>query len=439
MSVLYKALARASKAHETLRPEPAPTPRLPFTTARPPRRRKLRLLLLALAGSGAIAVAVFLLFGDRLLSDLDQVTVAAPKMPGPRKLPAMAQRSPAELPPAAVVPAPIPSPSPEAGRPQAPEAVPPTAPGPVAITPALPSPPEPLPAPVTPPVAVAAPSLPVSPPPSAPAAPAPSSAGPAVAAAPAAAKPASKPRIVQAEEDLPAILDRLRRERTAPAMAQAVTIDRRTATADLTGRDGVSSIAVSVTAAPSHEDVDTAYDMLMHGQYEGALGLYEKSLRIAPKSVPALLGKATAQHKLRRYIDARDSYRRVLAIDPNNREALTNMTALVAEQAPEQALAELRGLQKTYPSFSPISAQIASIEARRDNVAAAIAALDGAIAQSPDNGLYRLNLAVLQDRAGMRDEAAASYRLAIDLLGTASSLPVPMDQIRQRLRYLQGR
>jgi Flp pilus assembly protein TadD len=429
MSVLYKALARASKARETLRPEPVPTPRLPFTTARPPRRHRLRLLVLVLAGSSVIALGVFLWFGGPLLSDLDQVTVAAPKTPGPRKLPAMAQHPAAEVPSA------------PAGTPQQ-STAPDSAPVQTVIAPpsppASPAPLLPSPEPAPPPVAVVVPMAPALPAVTPPAAVSPAQ-GPAVVAAPATGKLASKPRMVQAEEDLPSILDRIRRERTAPAMAQAVTVDRRTATADLTGRDGVSSIAVSVTAAPNHEDVNTAYDMLMHGQYEGALGLYEKVLKTAPKSVPAWLGKGTAEHKLRRTIAARDSYRKVLAIDPDNREALTNMTAIVADQAPDQALAELRGLQKSYPSFSPIPAQIASIEARQDNVAGAISALNAAIAQSPDNGLYRLNLAVLQDRAGMRDEAAASYRLAIDMLGAASGLPVPLDQIRQRLRYLQGR
>ena len=36
-------------------------------------------------------------------------------------------------------------------------------------------------------------------------------------------------------------------------------------------------------------------------------------------------------------------------------------------------------------------------------------------------------------------EAAISYGKAIDMLATEDSLPVPLDQIRQRLKYLQGR
>ncbi|PKU26511.1 tetratricopeptide repeat protein [Telmatospirillum siberiense] len=416
MSVLYKALERASKARETLRSDPMPTPRLPLMGGRPARRRRLPVALSAVAAGLAIAAGVFVLFGDDLLSGLDRVSAPSPKVPGsPRKLPTLAQQPPAVMP---AVPDAAPAQVGEKAGALSPQAAA------ASVEPSQPAPVQPA-------------SIQAAPAPVVPAKPAPVSTAPALPVAGRAA--AGRPKVVQADEDLPAVLDRIRRERMAPALAQGVTVDRRTATADLTGRDGASSIAVSVAAAPNHEDANTAYDMLMRGQYEGALGLYDKILKSSPRNVAALLGKGTAEHKLRRYGDARESYRRVLAIDPGNREALTNTTAIVADLAPDQALGELRVLQKNYPAFSPISAQIASIEARRDNLAAAILALGDAVAQSPDNGLYRLNLAILQDRAGDREAAVASYRQAVDLLGGASSLPVPLDQIRQRLRYLQGR
>lgn len=444
MSVLFKALERASKARETLRAEPAPAPRLPLMGGRAPRRRRPPLLLSAVVAGFAVMLGLFLLFGGEMLSGLDRVAVDPPKVPGaPRKLPALAQQPAAEAPPAVT-----PAPAAPAAMTGATAPAPAAATVPVQVDAAVASPQ----AAGKPPPAAAAPVQPVEPP--GPqvdqAAPTVDQASPpvsAVAAAPSPAertappagpaKPSVQPKTVQADEDLPAVLDRIRRQGVAPALAQSVSVNRRTASADLTGRDGSSAISVSVAAA--HEDVNTAYDMLMHGQYESALGLYDKVLRTSPRNVAALLGKGTAEHKLRRFGDARESYRRVLALDPANREALTNMTAIVAEQAPDQALAELRTLQRNYPSFSPISAQIASIEAGRDNLSGAVVAMGDAVAQSPDNGLYRLNLAILEDRAGDRDAAVASYRQAIDMLGGVSMLPMPLDQIRQRLRYLQGR
>jgi Flp pilus assembly protein TadD len=261
-----------------------------------------------------------------------------------------------------------------------------------------------------------------------------------VPAVPAAASPAaSKPRPVTPDEDLPAILDRIRRLKSRPVVAQDVTVSRGSPSADLRGPGGDPAIGVSIKDAADRQDVTSAYDLLLRGQYEGALTLYQKALTSSGNSVPALLGKATALHKLRRLPEAREAYRQVLAIDPENQSALTNMTAIVADQLPDQALVDLRTLERAYPSFSPIAAQIATLEGRRGNLVDAVAALNRAIALSPDNGLYRLNLAILQDKAGMIEEARASYRMALNMLGDASSLPLPLDQIRQRLRYLQGR
>ncbi len=464
MSVLYKALAKAAKAREALRPEPEvqANPRL---VGRAKGGKRLRLVLVAIAGSLALGVGGLAFFGDDILSTLDQLQEAVgngPPLPGPigvrrpvhaaRPAPAL---SPAKLPnrpppPSTAVAVPsssvavVPPPTPAAPAGSAPAAAPaPPLPPPVvaaslppAASPAQPSKPaagKPAASAASPSQMAAAPSQPATPPvvagvsmppPGAPAAPP----APTAPTAPTSPQPPAKAIISLADQDLPAIMDRIRREKARPAIAQAVTVDRRAGNADLTGADGEPAVTVSVSMPPEREDAKSAYDMLLHGRYDAALDLYDKALKASPTSLPLLLGKATALHKLRRFHDAREAYSRVLAADPDNREALTNMTAIVAAQAPQQALDELRDLQRAYPSFSPIPAQIA-----------AIAALDQAIALSPENGLYRLNLAILEDRAGMRSEAAASYQAAIDLLGPGSSLPLPLEQIRRRLMYLQGR
>jgi Flp pilus assembly protein TadD len=439
MSVLYKALARASKARDALQDQPAPSPRLLAVGGRHTPRRRLRLLLLGMAGSAALMVGTLALFGDNLLSGLDAISGdngGPPRAPVVPKVPPPGRPLPTPLPQVAAIAAPPPATiSPPAAIPAAAPVVPPP-PAPAAVSLAVPpaSPPSAAPSPALAPAALApaalAPAMPVvaAKPPVAPRPPAPLQNPPARAVSPAPA----------ADEDLPAILDRIRRQKARPAIAEKVVVDRRTATADLSSTLGDTTVAVSASGPGEGQNARSAYDMLLHGQYEGALELYEKSLQTSPTNVTLLLGKATAQQKLRRAYDARQTYAQVLAQDPENREALTNMTAIVADQLPQRALQELRGLERTYPSFSPIAAQIAAIEARENNVPGAIAALNGAIALSPDNGLYRLNLAILQDRAGMTAEAAASYRTALDLLGSAASLPIPLEQIRQRLRYLTG-
>jgi Flp pilus assembly protein TadD len=178
---------------------------------------------------------------------------------------------------------------------------------------------------------------------------------------------------------------------------------------------------------------------LLHGRYESALAAYDKVLKINPESLSALLGKAIALHKLRRVSEARTYYQRVLALDPANREALTNMTAIVAAQEPVVALRELRDMQKANPDFSPIPAQIASIDIQAGDIRDAMTAFNRAIQLSPENGLYRLNLAILQDRAGMAREAAASYQAALERLGSGAQMPISIETIQARLRYLRSR
>jgi hypothetical protein len=60
---------------------------------------------------------------------------------------------------------------------------------------------------------------------------------------------------------------------------------------------------------------------------------------------------------------------------------------------------------------------------------------------APENLLYRFNLAVMQDRAGMGPEAANSYEtvLALASRGTGVQLPMPVTQVRERLTYLRTR
>jgi tetratricopeptide (TPR) repeat protein len=255
----------------------------------------------------------------------------------------------------------------------------------------------------------------------------------------------AKPTAVAAEQDLPSVLDRIRQQRASAALQPSAVVDRsrpnaRTAAATQSDSGGVNGM-VSVDSTPERQrdDAERAYDMLLHGQYESALELYDSVLKTVPDSVAALLGKAIALHKLRRTGEARGFYQRVLAIDPGNREALTNVLSIVAAQSPAAALSELRDMQKANPSFSPIPAQIAQIDTEQGNLADAISSYNRAIQLSPENALYRLNLAIVEDRAGMAHEAAASYQAALDRMGSTVQLPVPIDAIRARLRYLQSR
>jgi len=425
MSVLFKALSRAAKTREAAAGGGAPVgqPSILGRGARRGGNKRMLMLLGALCVGAAGGSYLFFVAGD----ETPPAPRAAPK-PRPR-LPG----APAPAPQAVAT-------APETAAPAlAPESAPAPTPAPAAPVAATPNEqpaaaPPPIQAPAPPPIQ--APSQP-APPPVATTAAAPPAPAPAPAPAP---KPKAVAPIMPVEEDLPTLLARLRRQKMEPVLSQPVSVARAGTQRDLVDDEGRTAIQVGVAPQAGQDAAHAAYDALLQGRYEEALAHYEHALATEPRSAALLLGKATALQKLGRLADARKAYNMVLAVDPNNREALTNQTTLMAAQAPERALTDLQALRQANPGFSPIEAEIGAQEAAAGNVPAAIEAMGHAVQLSPGNGLYRLNLAILQDRAGMSEDAAVSYRAALDLLsGNAAGLPLPIDQIRRRLAYLERR
>lgn len=422
MSVLFKALSRAAKTRESaMGGAPVGQPSiLARGGSRSGNKRMLMLLGALVVGAGAGSY-LFFIAGDDTPAPRPAAPKPRPHLPG----------APVVAP---VVPAPA-QPQVAAAPAPAPEAAP--APAPAAAAPEQPAAPAPVSVPA--PAATTASALPPPAGVAAAAAPVPAPAAAAPAPVPAAPKKAAAP-IMPVEEDLPTLLARLRRQKMEPALSQPVSVARAGGQRDLVDDEGRTAIQVGVAPQSGVDAAHAAYDALLQGRYEEALGNYDKALATEPRSAALLLGKATALQKLGRLADAKKAYGMVLAVEPNNREALTNETTLMAAQAPERALADLQALRQANPGFSPIEAEIGTQQAAAGNVPAAIEAMGHAVQLSPGNGLYRLNLAILQDRAGMGDDAASSYRAALDLLsGNATGLPLPIDQIRRRLAYLERR
>jgi tetratricopeptide (TPR) repeat protein len=63
-------------------------------------------------------------------------------------------------------------------------------------------------------------------------------------------------------------------------------------------------------------------------RYEQALSSFESVLQIAPNHIPSLLGKASALELLERDTEAMETFRRVLAVDPQNQQARRGLAGL---------------------------------------------------------------------------------------------------------------
>lgn len=258
---------------------------------------------------------------------------------------------------------------------------------------------------------------------------------PTAAATPTEAPPAEPAEPVEppAPRSLEDVLDAQQRADGVAALKPPVAVER-----PGVRRAGAPEAEVEVQrqTAEVRNGVETAYRALMRGDYTTALSLYDSVLTEEPGSLPALLGRAAALHKLRRLDEARAAYEAVLGREPANREALTNLADIIAVTQPADALGRLLDLHRRAPDFGPVSAQIALLYARMDRLPEAVGYMQRAVRVEPRNALYRYNLAILQDRAGDRAGAAESYRHVLDAMSAGATIGVPREAVRDRLRFL---
>ncbi len=196
------------------------------------------------------------------------------------------------------------------------------------------------------------------------------------------------------------------------------------------------AVQVREVSQQAQSDVRSGYAALVGGQYDTALGFYERASKDEPTSVLALLGRGTAYQKLGRDAEARAAYEAALKIDPQNREALTNITGLLAQSQPEEALKRLVEMESQYKNFSPIPAQIGMAYAKMGNSDAAVEYLRRAVALTPSAPMYHYNLAIVFDRAGQREQAIASYKEVLDLTDSRNVSGLSRVDIQRRVEFL---
>lgn len=185
-----------------------------------------------------------------------------------------------------------------------------------------------------------------------------------------------------------------------------------------------------------NKELEEAYQTLLAGRTAEAIDIYKEVLSVNPNNTTALFGLATTYHKAGRIGEARPVYGRLLKIDPDNREALSNFLALISEESPEGALEELVALEQKNSNFSPIPAQMAILYDKLGQPEAARNKMIRAVSLSPENLVYRYNLAVMLDKQGLTRDAASLYRELIDASRQGKNIPAPVDDIQKRLTFI---
>lgn len=205
------------------------------------------------------------------------------------------------------------------------------------------------------------------------------------------------------------------------------------------GEDAGLRIAVSETNTQLARTLEMGYDALLSGQITGAISLYKRVLEQEPENTQALFGLATSYHRGGQLEEAREVYIQLLSHDPNNWPAMNNFLVLAGEEAPEDALRELKKLEQINPEFSPIAAQIGMIYVQQGELEDGIKYLTRAVILSPDNLSYRYNLAVVLDHVGYKKQAARLYRQLLEANTKGQELPESRQTIQERLAYISSR
>lgn len=243
------------------------------------------------------------------------------------------------------------------------------------------------------------------------------------------------------------ILDRIRPATPQPVPApKKVTVKRVSPeVADIVKRAeevyesaGVS-IRVSTSTVDTTSELERAYNALMGGETEVAIRIYQEILEREPTNEDALFGLAATYHRTGQIDNARPLYGRLLAQNPNHREGLNNFLILVAGESPREALEELARLENRNPRYSPIPAQMAILYDRLGEPEIARSKMLRAIEISPENWMYKYNLAIMLDRQGAYADAAALYRDIINASLQGNKLPVDVTALQARLNYIGSR
>jgi Flp pilus assembly protein TadD len=196
------------------------------------------------------------------------------------------------------------------------------------------------------------------------------------------------------------------------------------------------SIKVQRPGLDTNFELNRAYSALTAGDSQVAIETYKNILSTEPKNEDALFGLAATYHRIGDLEHARPYYAQLLKVNPNHREGLNNFLALVSDEAPQEALAELERLEQRNPDFSPIPAQEATVLNKLGYADQARDKMLRAIELAPDNLTYKYNLAVMLDKQGNYVDAGALYRLLIDASLKGQKIPASLEVIQTRLNFI---
>jgi len=194
-------------------------------------------------------------------------------------------------------------------------------------------------------------------------------------------------------------------------------------------------------AADSQQSMLVAAERALKlGRNASALDIYEQLYKRNKRDARILMGLAVAQQKTGLLESALNTYEELLKVDPDNADAVVNMTGIIQKQYPSVALRKLIDLRKKYPQNPGVPAQIGLISASEGGVDEAIRYLGIASSMEPRNPIHLYNMGVVSDQAGEYEQAIEFYEQALEVdaaYGTGRSIQrqVIYDRLATIRRY----
>jgi len=211
-----------------------------------------------------------------------------------------------------------------------------------------------------------------------------------------------------------------------------------TAAAAHAAPDNPQRIGFAVQEAP--DPLDLAAQFYAKKDYPAAQAIYNEQLRHHPDDATALMGIAEILAVQGHPDIARSKLELALTSAPNNPLALAELLRLIDALPPERRLTALLSAHRAAPGAPDLAARIALLQAASGQMNDALASMAEAVRLQPNDPIRQLDYALLLDRAGSIDAARDAYRAFLNTYrpGRSPALTVSLDQVRQRLAYLEN-
>ena len=170
-----------------------------------------------------------------------------------------------------------------------------------------------------------------------------------------------------------------------------------------------------VTAPPGASKLELAYAALTQGRLADAASSYKEVLKVNPEERDALLGLAYVSHKEGRDEEARDYYKRVLRQEPGNPTARAGLLIQNLTNDAEDVSASSRDVAEQHPGSAAAQSVLGHSLVRQGRLADAQMAFQRAQVLEPSVALHAFNLAVALDRLKSHVMARTYYERALSL------------------------